>query len=86
MILVAKSLSVSERVCISCFVFVHGVRSVIFTDPGKTEVISRWSVPKNEKNHRQFLGLASYYRRFVPGFASIAAPLNNLLKGLRCVS
>ena len=27
---------------------------------------------------RQFLGLASYYRRFIPGFAKIASPLHGL--------
>ncbi|PIK60428.1 putative transposon Ty3-I Gag-Pol polyprotein [Apostichopus japonicus] len=30
---------------------------------------------------RSFLGLAAYYRRFVPGFARVAAPLYNLVGG-----
>ncbi|KRZ06753.1 putative mitochondrial protein -like protein [Trichinella zimbabwensis] len=29
---------------------------------------------------RQFLGLASYYQKFVNGFASIAAPIHQLLE------
>ncbi|KRX29747.1 Retrovirus-related Pol polyprotein from transposon, partial [Trichinella murrelli] len=29
---------------------------------------------------RQFLGLASYYRKFVNGFANVAAPLHRLLE------
>ena len=29
---------------------------------------------------RQFLGLASFYRRFVPGFAQIASPLHELTR------
>ena len=45
----------------------------------RVEAVSSYPVPANIKEVRQFLGLASYYRRFVPCFAKIAAPLHHLL-------
>ena len=48
-------------------------------DPGKTEAVSSYPVPKNTKELRQFLGLANYYRRFIANYAKIAGPLHKLL-------
>lgn len=48
------------------------------TDPQKTERVSSWPAPASKREVQQFLGLASYYRRFVKGFAIIAKPLHYL--------
>lgn len=49
-------------------------------DPQKIEAVKNFPVPRNLKGIRQFLGLAGYYRRFIPDFSRIASPLSNLLK------
>ena len=54
-------------------------RRGIKPDPTKTEKMN-YPVPADVSQVRQFLGLASYYRRFVPDFARIASPLHSLLK------
>ena len=47
-------------------------------DPKKVGVVHEWSAPTNATEVRQFLGLASYYRRYIHHFSEIAAPLNKL--------
>lgn len=49
-------------------------------DPQKIASVKNFPVPRNAKNVRQFLGLAGYYRRFIPDFSRIAKPLSDLLK------
>ena len=50
----------------------------IATDPRKTEAVRSWSVPKNLRQLRSFLGLCSYYRRFIKDFSTVAKPLHKL--------
>lgn len=48
------------------------------TDPAKIEAILNYPTPTCRKHIKRFLGTATWYRRFVPNFSTIAAPLNQL--------
>lgn len=48
------------------------------TDPEKVEAILNYPTPSCRKDLKRFLGTATWYRRFVPNFSTIAGPLNKL--------
>lgn len=50
----------------------------ISPDPAKIESIRAFPRPKNTHDVRSFVGLCSYYRKFIPQFATIATQLHLL--------
>ncbi|KAL5549218.1 hypothetical protein UlMin_004449 [Ulmus minor] len=52
----------------------------VAVDPSKVEGMVSWPKPKNVKGMRGFLGLTSYYRKFIQNYGNIAAPLTKMLK------
>ena len=52
----------------------------IRTSPEKVKAILDWPQLQTPKDVRSFLGLASYYRKFIHGFSQLAKPLTDLTK------
>ena len=79
----SSNLKLSPKKCCLCQTQVTYLgyvvtRSGIKPDPKKVEAVQSWPVPVNVQELRSFLGLCSYYRRFVKDFAKIAKPLHSL--------
>jgi hypothetical protein len=55
----------------------RGVR----VEPGKCKVVQDWPQPRSAADVRAFLGLATYFRKFIQGYSMRAAPLTDILKG-----
>ena len=52
--------------------------SGISTDPSKVQAVKEWPQSNTATEVRQFVGLASYYRKFIPSFATICKPFHKL--------
>jgi hypothetical protein len=52
----------------------------ISVDPSKVQEVMDWKPPNSVHQICSFLGLAGYYRRFIPDFSRIAKPMTELLK------
>ena len=46
----------------------------------KIEALKKAPIPQTKKQIRSFLGLAGFYRKFIPNFSAIAIPLSDLTK------
>ena len=50
----------------------------------KFKAVRDWPVPKNISELRSYLGMVSYYRKFIPEFANIAAPCIDFCGKAQC--
>lgn len=48
--------------------------------PLKIQAVKRFPIPTNAKTLQRFLGLTSYFRKFVKNYSTIAKPLSDLLR------
>ncbi|XP_019241058.1 PREDICTED: uncharacterized protein LOC109221054, partial [Nicotiana attenuata] len=68
--------------CVDKVVFLGFVVSAQGVEVGESKVVAirNWPRPKSTGDVRSFYGLVGFYRRFVKGFSTIAAPLTQIIK------
>lgn len=52
----------------------QGIRA----DPSKVKALDDWKIPTNVSELKSFLGLATYFRKFIPNFSSVVTALTDL--------
>lgn len=64
-----------------CVYLGHIVGSgLVQPEESKVVAIRTFPIPKSKQQVRAFLGLAGYYRKFIPNFSATAAPLTDLTR------
>ena len=53
-------------------------KGAITIKPSHTITISNWPVPVDKKSLQRIIGLANYFRKFIPNYSTVIAPLSEL--------
>ena len=56
------------------------VNGQVCPEESKLKAVESFAVPATKRQVRTFLGLIGYYRRFIPDYATLAAPLTDLTR------
>jgi hypothetical protein len=77
------SFFVDRKKCYFCKSQVSQLGHVVSSEglrvgPAKTALVRGWPRPTSLRELQSFLGLASYFRRFIPGYSTIVAPLTSI--------
>jgi hypothetical protein len=59
--------------------FIIGADGISMAE-NKVSAVTSWPEPKKLREIQQFLGFANFYRRFIPGYSRVIAPMTRLLK------
>lgn len=49
-------------------------------DQSRTQAIYKFPVPRNKKQIARYVGMVNFFRKFIPNFAQLALPLNQIRK------
>lgn len=63
-----------------CVYLGYKIGSAVAPEDVKVKAIRHFTVPRTKKQVRSYLGLAGYYRKFIPQYSALATPLSDLTR------